>query len=408
MGSQMLQCERRTSAVRGTSRGRFIAVAFLLGIAGGTVTTHVLAARHARVLGLKRVIAFTYSPGKDFDVKQLHSPTFVGPANPGDWKYWRPRHVVSAPSKVWHDLLPLPVDKAVENLTQADYGGNPHPVTMIDEFGFDYGGLMDQKSAQILRQAKQRKPELALTVWEMRGPVPQVLAEAYRDVADLVMFESYMGSRERYFLMAWQAWSARRYGILQKSILVLGVGKGGNPGEEWAQTKEELEQQMRFVRLIAPESPGVGFYSGTPELLRAADALCARFFKFPTDGSGLPSEVRELANTFSRHYARPTIAVSPSFVEPNYQDDGKGIVEPRMLRVYMLNLGDQDARNVKVRVLNPPNQGAAVIAKGEVPLIPPRGSTVGVLPVVGQARVWVGDWIVEVDAPGCDVLTFKG
>ncbi len=50
---------------------------------------------------------------------------------------------------------------------------------------------------------------------------------------------------------------------------------------------------MRFVRLIAPESPGIGFYSGTPELLTAADALSAHFFGFPTDGSGLPAEVRE-------------------------------------------------------------------------------------------------------------------
>ena len=118
----------------------------------------------------------------------------------------------------------------------------------------------------------------------MRGPIPQVLAEAYRDVADLVMLESYVGNQQQYWWIASQVWSARKFGILPKTIVVLGLGKGGNPGENWAETKEELEQQIRFVRLIAPESPGIGFFGGTRELLTAADALCAHFFDFPTDG----------------------------------------------------------------------------------------------------------------------------
>ena len=251
--------------------------------------------------------------------------TFVGPVGAGDWKYWRSRGVVTGVGHTWFDLLRSPIDKAVDALVGQDYGGNPQPVMMIDEFGFDYGGLMDQKSAQVLRQTKLKKPDLALAVWDMRGPIPQVLAEAYRDVADLVMLESYVGSQQQYWFIASQVWSARRYGILPKTIVVLGVGKGGNPGENWAETKEELEQQIRFVRLIAPESPGIGFYSGTPELLAAADALCGQFFQLPTDGSGLPAEVRDLAKTFSRRYEKPTLAVSPSFVEPNYNEDGKGI-----------------------------------------------------------------------------------
>ena len=217
----------------------------------------------------------------------------------------------------------------MENLTGQDYGGNPQPVMMIDEFGFDYGGQMDQKSAQILRQTKLKKPDLALAVFQMRGPIPQVLAEAYRDAADLVMFESYVSNQKQYWWIATQVWSARKYGILPKTIVVLGVGKGGNPGENWAETKEELEQQIRFVRLIAPESPGVGFFGGTPELLASADALCAHFFHFPTNGSGLPAEVRDLAKTFSRRYEKPTLVASPSMVGPNYNEDGNGaLVEP--------------------------------------------------------------------------------
>ncbi len=388
---------------------RLIAGALLVAAAGSAVAVRVVAARHAKtkVLGLDKVIAFTYSPGKDFDPKQLHSVTFVGPVGAGDWKYWRSRGVVTGVGHTWFDLLRPPIDKAVDALVGQDYGGNPQPVTMIDEFGFDYGGLMDQKSAQVLRQTKLKKPDLALAVWDMRGPIPQVLAEAYRDVADLVMLESYVGSQRQYWFIASQVWSARRYGILPKTIVVLGVGKGGNPGENWAETKEELEQQIRFVRLIAPESPGIGFYSGTPELLADADAFCGQFFQLPIDGSGLPAEVRDLAKTFSRRYEKPTLAVSPSFVEPNYNEDGKGIGEPKAMRAYLMNLGDKDAQNVKVRLRNPPNQGGGVFAEGVVPLIPKRSEAIGVLPVTAQWRVWVGQWILEVDAPGCDVLSFK-
>jgi len=389
---------------------RVIAGVLLVAAGGGAVAVRLHAARHAKtkVLGLNKVIAFTYSPSKNFDPKQLHSVTLVGPVSAGDWKYWRPRGVVMGVGHTWFDLLRSPIDKAVDILAGQDYAGNPQPVMMIDEFGFDFGGQMDEKAARVLRQTKLKKPDLALAVWEMRGPIPQVLAETYRDVADLVMLESYVGSQRQYWWVASQVWSARKYGILPKTIIVLGVGKGGNPGENWAETKEELEQQIRFVRLIAPESPGVGFFGGTPELLTRADALCAHFFHFPTNGSGLPTEVRDLAGTFSRHYEKPTLVVSPSFVEPDYNENGTGaLADSKTMRAYIINLGDEDAQNVKVRLRNLPNLGGNVFAEGVVPLIPKRSEAIGLLHITDLWREWVGQWILEVDAPGCDVLSFK-
>jgi hypothetical protein len=398
----------RVNMLKSSASRRVLAGALLVAAASGALAVRLLAARHAKtkVLGLNKVIAFTYSPTKDFDLKQLHSVTLIGPVGAGDWKDWRSRGVVTGVGHTWFDLLRSPIDKAVDSLTGQDYGGNPQPVVMIDEFGFDYGGLMDEKSAQILRQVKRKKPDLALAVWEMRGPIPRVLAETYRDVADLVMLESYVGNPKQYWFIASQVWSARKYGLLPKTIIVLGVGKGGNPGENWAETKEELEQQIRFVRLIAPESPGVGFFGGTPELLTSAGALCAHFFNFPANGSGLPEDVRALATTFSRRYEKPTLVVSPNLVEPNYNENGNGIAEPKAMRAYLINLGDQDAQNVKVRLRNPPKLGGNVFAEGVVPLIPKRSEAIGVLRVTDVWRVWVGQWILEVDAPGCDVLSF--
>jgi len=377
---------------------------------GGVVAACLLAGKgpEKRVLGLDKVIAFTYGPAKDFDPKQLRSVTFFGPSKPQDWQYWQARGVVTGVGHTWFDLLRSPLDKAVDNLAGQNYGGNPRPVVMIDEFGFDFGGGMDEKSAQVLRQTKRRRPELALAVWDMRGPIPQVLAEAYRDVADLVMMESYVGNKRQYWFIASQVWSARRYGILSKTIVVLGVGEGGNPGENWAQTKEELEQQIRFVRLIAPESPGVGFYGGAAELLARADALCARFADLPTDGAGLPSDVLAVAKTFSSPHEKPTLAVSPDLVQPDYDENGTGrLVVPKTMRAYLMNLGDKDAQNVKVRLRNPPDKGGDVFAEGVVPLIPKRGEAVGVLPVTAEWHEWVGEWEVEVEAPGCEVLAFS-
>ncbi len=387
---------------------RFLAGGIPVAVIVTMMAVHLLAARGAKaeVLGLKQVIAFTYSP-KGVDLKQFHSATLIGPVGPSDWKEWQPRGVVTGVGHGWFDLLRSPIEKAVDNMIKQDLGGNPHPVTMIDEFGFDYGGLMDEKAAKILREVKSRKPELSLAVFEMRGPISQVLADACLDTADLIMMEGYVGNSRQYWSLAIEAWTARHFGILPKTILVLGVGKGGNPGENWAETNEELEQQLRFVRMVAPESPGVGFFAGTPELLARADTLCTQFFKFPASGAGLPQDVRALANTFTRHYAKPTLVFSPLYVEPDFNEDGKGIAKPTVMRPYLINLGDQDAQNVKVRLRNPPNQGGNVFAEGVVPLIPRHSVAVGVIPVTDSWKVWVGEWVMEVEGTGCDIINFK-
>jgi len=362
----------------------------------------------AKVLGLDRVIAFNYIR-KGFDPKRLRSVTFTEPTRPGDWREWQSRGVVAAIGHTWFDLLRNPAEKAVEILCGLDYGGNPAPVVSIDEFGFDFGGQTDEKSAQILRDTKRRKPELRLTVWQMRGPIPAVLADAYRDVADLVMLECYVGDKKDYWWIATQVHAARMHGLLHKTIVALGLGKGGNAGEDWARTREELERQLRFVRLIAPESPGIGFFAAgaTEELMLAADELCGRFFELPTDGSGLPDDVKALAATFSRRREKPTLVCSPVWVEPNRSRENPGkLVQPKTMRAYMMNLGDRDARNVKVRLRNPKGKGGNVFAEGTVPRIPGRGEAIAVLPVVAKWNVWK-TWDIEVEAPGCEVIVFK-
>jgi hypothetical protein len=56
---------------------------------------------------------------------------------------------------------------------------------------------------------------------------------------------------------------------------------------------------------------------------------------------------------------------------------------------------------------NPPDKGGDVFAEGVVPLIPKRSEAIGVLPVTAEWHEWVGEWDMEVEAPGCDVLVFR-
>jgi hypothetical protein len=361
-----------------------------------------------KVFGLDRVIAFTYIGGK-YDPKQLRSVTFIEPTKPKEWQYWAERGVTAAAGHTWFDLLRNPVDKAVDILVNGDYGGNPKPIVSIDEFGFDYGGETDDKAAMILRETKRKRPELGLAVWEMRGPIPKILGDAYRDVVDLIMLESYLKDKDDYWFAAAQVQSARIHGVLSKTIVVLGIGKGGNAGEEWARTQEELEQQIRFVRMLAPEAPGIGFYSGTdwPELLAKADELSGHYFELPTDGSQLPADIAALGKCFSEHHERPVLVCSPTLVEPNRSaaDPGK-LVKPTTMRACLLNLGDRDATNVRIRLRNPKDKGGNVFAEAVVPVVPKRGEVTAVLPVTAEWKVWK-TWEMEVEGEGCEVRIYQ-
>ena len=132
------------------------------------------------------------------------------------------------------------------------------------------------------------------------------------------MIESYVGSKKYYWWIAAQVQSARIHGILPKTIMALGIGKGGLPGEDWARTKEELEQQIRFVRLLTPESPGIGFFGGGewPHLVVKADEICGHYFDLPTDGSGLPEDVVAVARFFTDRHEKPTLVCSRTWSNP--------------------------------------------------------------------------------------------
>jgi len=361
-----------------------------------------------RVLGLEKVIAF-YGAYPD-----LESQTFT---RGGDWKYWRGRGGVVSQGVVHHDFLRKNVDEASDYLAQMDFGDNPNPVINIDEFGWDCDGGIDRHSAAVLEAVHKKRPDVKITVWQMRGPVAPMLAAVYRDTVALVLMETYSDLNDAW-MIPFQLQAARLNGILEKSVVALGLGKESDDrgGWRWTQTREELEQQIRLIRFVAPESPGVAFFgkwklkeNDCPLTDEQLDDICGRFLEIPTDGSGLRPELLRLGRNFTRRYEKAAIFCSSAFVLPHFHSGHDGgpwgsAHEPPVARVLMMNLGKRDAKGVKVRLRD---REKGVWATGPVD-IPARSVTVAVLPIGRDAGFWGWDGtsIMEVDAPGCDLFSF--
>jgi hypothetical protein len=359
--------------------------------------------------GLDQVIAFYGAP------KDIASADFV---LSGDWKYWKSRGGVASRGITHQQFLAKSVDEASNVLVNLDFEGSPNPVITIDEFGWDYDGGIDRHSAAILKTVHEKKPELKIAVWQMRGPVAPALAAIYRDTVELVLMETYFDLKDAW-MIAFQLQTARLNGLLSKTIVGLGIGTesldlGGHP---WTQTKEELEQQIRLIRFVAPESPGVAFFGldrlgKCPLNKEQLDQICGRFLQIPTDGTGLKPELLELGKTFTRRYEKPAVFCSCEFMLPYFHSGHDGgpwgsAYQPPVARVLMMNLGDKDAKGIRVG-LRSPGEGGEVWAEGPVD-IPARSVAVGVLPILpGKGwHGWTGTEIMEVNAPGCEVFNFK-
>ena len=365
-----------------------------------------------KVLGLDRVIHF-FSIGAG-----VRSSTLV---SSDDWQSLKESGIVAA-GAAGNEMLKVPVEQAAEDFARRDFGGNPHPVVTIDEFGFDYGGQIDIRTAETLRAIKKARPELGLVVWQMRGPVGPKLAEAYGEVVELVMLETYV-SPANIWLIGAQIKAAELSGLGHMSIVGLGAGKCARDNIPWALTKEEMEEQIRFTRLVAPDSPGLALFAvqgnmkDQPITVEEIDEICSRWDEIPTDGTGLRPEFVQLAKAFTKRYEKPAIVCSSLWVHPNRRvDDWRKVVRPVTFRAFMMNLGEEEAKGVKVTLRNPEDRGGNVLARGVVD-IAAKSTAVAVLPKVGDWKEWKLRWDMEletayfcqleIEAPGCEVLSFS-
>ena len=363
-----------------------------------------------KVLGLEKVIAFYGA------YPELASQTFT---RGGDWKQWKARGGIVSEGVVHYNFLGKSVDEASDVLANMEFGDNPNPVINIDEFGWDYDGGIDRHTAAVLQAVHEKRPELGITVWQMRGPVAPELAAVYRETVDLVLLETYFDLNDAW-MIPFQLQAARLVGLLDRSVVALGLGKEAEDkgNWRWTQTAEELDQQVRLIRFVAPESPGVGFFgrwklkeNNCPLTDEQLDGICGRFLETPTDGSGLSPELLELGKAFTRRYEGPAIFCSSEFALPHFHSGHDGgdwgaMQDPPTVRLLMMNLGREDARGVKAR-LRTPGEGGEVWASGEAD-IPARSVVVALLGILSgkQYSGWTGTEILEVEAPGAEVFIF--
>ena len=127
---------------------------------------------------------------------------------------------------------------------------------------------------------------LFIVAWHA-GLLTPVLAQAYRDAADLVLLESYFsGGRTPWKIrMGVNLAAARSFGISGKCLFALGINDADEDvvaGRErpWVNSVPELEEQMRWIRLLdASETPGFAFFAprASPVMLAAADRLLQNY-----------------------------------------------------------------------------------------------------------------------------------
>ena len=318
---------------------------------------------------------------------------------------------------VHYKFLRKNADDASDYLANIDFGDNPNPVISIDELGWDNDGGIDRHTVAILKAVREKRPELKITVWQMRGPVAPKLAAVYRDAVELVLMETYYALDDAW-MIPFHLQAARLNGLLDRSVVALGLGKESDEksGRPWTQTPEELKQQIHLIRFVAPESPGVAFFgkwslkeNSYPLTDKQLDEICSRFLEIPTDGSDLKPMLRKLGRTFTKRYEKPAIFCSSAFVLPYFHSGHDGgpwgsMHKPPIARLLMMNLGQQDAKGVKV-LLRDPEKGDW--AAGTVD-IPAQAVVVALLPICPDKGYSgpSGSSTMEVNAPGCKVFNF--
>ena len=386
-----------------------LAIALLLDAADAAPAQGPGAGETKKPFGLDTVIAFYGEP------RDIASANFV---LSGDWNYWKNRGGIASRGVTHQQFLGKMVDEAASTLANLDLGGNPNPVITIDEFGWDFDGGIDRHTAAVLKATHEKKPDLKIVVWQMRGPVAPELAAVYRDTVELVLMETYFDLGDAW-VIPFQLQTARLNGLVGKTIIGLGIGSespnlGGQP---WTRTKEELEQQLHLIRFVAPESPGVAFFGldrlgKCPLTAEQLDRLCTRFRQLPTNGDGLRPELLELGKKFTKSYENAAIFCSSAFAFPYFHSGHDGgpwgsTYQPPVARVLMMNLGRKDAKDIKAG-LRSPGEGGGVWAEGRVD-IPAQSVVVAILPILPgkQWHGWGGTEILELDAPGCEVFNWK-
>lgn len=226
-------------------------------------------------------------------LKNCKFPTMVlAGRTKGDIDYWKRRGVMPG---CWRDGRRK--GKTIEDYTayfgdlaqNLGFGG-----IMIDEIGgYDNEEIKNRLIVQGLKAFCETNEELFVALWVpgvLREPLANITKNVYRKKGvDLLMLETYvnylvceLGTYRPNESIRQRIDIARRQDVLSNSVITIGI-KGIE--KKYKLTKEEIEDQVRMIKRLGPEMPGLGIYgegkNPPPPLVYFADSLCEKYYISP-------------------------------------------------------------------------------------------------------------------------------
>ncbi len=163
----------------------------------------------------------------------------------------------------------------------------------MDEWGEPY-----PEALEALKRIYRKKGETLIAPW-LAGGITGAYVEGFR-FADLILIETYcnMMGHDIYRSYVNSAVDrTRKAGLLERSLIALGFFTNRKPT-----VPEELEREVRHVRLRGPEMPGIVFYTSTWRKQRDDqwDELAYRYFISPVI---MPKDIRIQKSTVTLNLA---------------------------------------------------------------------------------------------------------
>jgi len=159
----------------------------------------------------------------------------------------------------------------------------------IDELGYldDNDDMVEALRAYvaILKRVRQDFPNRFIAVWQFAGLTARE-CNAFRHNTDLVMMEVYQnffrawyGTRHFYEYIQQRIDMARTMMVLDHFVIGLSITR-----HYGSVMPSELEAQVRYIRLYAPDMPGLAFFTtgyAEKDIIKHADWLCYQYYIRP-------------------------------------------------------------------------------------------------------------------------------
>lgn len=152
-------------------------------------------------------------------------------------------------------------------------------------FGMQYdelgGNCKPEAYLAALREFRKTHPKVFVALWHIGGkPTPAIVRAVKDGTVDLLMPEIYYTWDQKIDGLKETIRRFRKLGILDKTVIGLGTAAGYAGWGTAQQHADYLEKQIALIRKLAPESPGLAFYSSStlPGVKEKVDDLCRKYY----------------------------------------------------------------------------------------------------------------------------------